>query len=364
MRYIDEFRNKRIAQEILREIKKISSRRANLMEVCGTHTVAIFKYGIREMVPETIRLLSGPGCPVCVTPNRILDQAIALARQENVILAIFGDMLKVPGSSSSLEKERGEGGDIRIVYSTTEALQMARENPGKKVVFFAVGFETTSPTIALSILEAERISLKNYFILTAHKLIPPAMEALLQRKDLKLDGFLCPGHVSTIIGSEPYRFVPEEYSLPAVIAGFEPLDVLQSILMLVRQIEEAKPAVEIQYKRSVKEEGNPRALKVVSEVFEVVDSQWRGLGIIPRSGLALKERYRRYAAEGILQNEVEETVSNPDCLCGEVLCGLKVPSECRLFARTCNPQSPLGPCMVSSEGTCAAYYKYGACPPE
>jgi len=358
MRYVDEFRNGKFAKKLVEEIKNVSKKKIKLMEVCGTHTVAIFKYGLSQLMPENITLLSGPGCPVCVTPNETIDKAIWLVKQRGVILTTFGDMVKVPGSSSSLSQEKSEGYDVRIVYSTMDALKIAQNNLAKKVLFFAIGFETTAPTIAASILEAKRLKLTNYYILADHKLIPPAMKALLDTKELSLDGFICPGHVSTIIGAEPYEFIIKDYRIPCVITGFEPLDILQAILMLVKQIEDNKPKVEIQYKRAVKYEGNPSALNRLYEVLEETDSNWRGIGVIPNSGLRLREKYRDFDIENIFEIKQEKTKYVSGCLCGEVLRGVRIPTECKYFGKLCTPENPVGACMVSIEGACSAYYKY------
>jgi hydrogenase expression/formation protein HypD len=329
------------------------------MEVCGTHTMAIFRYGIKKMLPENIRLLSGPGCPVCVTPNKLIDTAISYARHKEVILCIFGDMLRVPGSSSSLEKEKALGRDIRILYSAMDALEIALNNPLKKVVFLAIGFETTSPTIASTVQMAKEKNIKNFYLLTGHKIIPPAMEALVNTKDLRVDGFICPGHVSTIIGSIPYKPIASKYSAPCVISGFEPLDILQSIYMLCKQVKSKEAKVEIQYKRVVKEEGNKLALEMINKVFKVEDSNWRGIGVIPGSGHNLNEDYKDFDILENLTIEVEDTKEKKGCICGLILQGLKTPLDCDLFKKVCKPENPIGACMVSSEGTCAAYYKYG-----
>jgi hydrogenase expression/formation protein HypD len=358
MKYLDEFSNREVAQKFITKIKEASSTEIKLMEVCGTHTVAIFRSGIQNLIPKNISLLSGPGCPVCVTPNKKIDYAIALSREKDVILATFGDMMRVPGSSSSLTKEMSNGSDIHIVYSTMDALKIAQENPSKKVVFFAIGFETTSPTVAASILEAEKLKIRNYYIIPAHKLIPPAMEALLETKELGLDGFICPGHVSTIIGIKPYESISQNYHIPCVITGFEPLDILQSIYFLVKQKEGGLAKVENQYKRCVRKEGNQVALKMLDEVFEIDDSEWRGMGVIRGSGLKLREEYLHFDAEQIFQIETEEPRVPSGCLCGDVLRGIKIPLECPLFDTICTPEDPQGACMVSAEGSCAAYYKY------
>ena len=327
------------------------------MEVCGTHTVNIFRNGIKKMLPTNINLISGPGCPVCVTPIRYIDEIIALSRESDFIITTFGDMIKVPGSTSTLEKEKANGSDIRVVYSTLDALEVARNNPSKKIVFMGVGFETTSPTIASAVLKAQKDEINNFTVLSVAKIIPPAMKALLEGKEVNIDGFICPGHVSAIIGSQPYNFITTQYKVPCVICGFEPLDILQSIYMLVKQIEDGRAEVEIQYKRAVKPEGNKIALDKINEVFGVVDSDWRGIGNIPLSGLEIKDKYGEFSARKF-EVEIEETKEPKGCRCGEVLRGVIIPPECSLFRKICTPENPQGACMVSTEGTCAAYYKY------
>ncbi|MEA2086878.1 MAG: hydrogenase formation protein HypD [Candidatus Caldatribacteriota bacterium] len=357
MKYVDEYRNKEIARKILRQIKSISEKKINLMEVCGTHTVAIFRNGIKNILPKNVHLLSGPGCPVCVTPIRNIDEIIALSREKDFIIATFGDMIKVPGSTSSLEKEKANGADIRIVYSTLDALNIARNNPTKKVVFMGVGFETTSPTIASVILKAKEEKIKNFSVLCVAKIMPPAMKSLLDTEEVNISGFICPGHVSAIIGSNPYNFIASKYKIPCVVCGFEPLDILQSIYMLMKQIEEGKAKVEIQYKRVVKPEGNKIALKKLNKVLEIVDSNWRGIGNIPKSGLEIRNEYNQLNARKF-KVKIEETKEFAGCRCGEVLRGIIIPPECPLFRKICTPEDPKGACMVSTEGTCAAYYKY------
>jgi hydrogenase expression/formation protein HypD len=358
VKHLDEYRNPELARKIISSIRAESDREVRLMEVCGTHTVAIFRSGIKNILPDNISLISGPGCPVCVTPNQEIDTAIEIAKSDDVILTTFGDMIRVPGSFSSLEKERANGADIRVIYSSLDALNIARQNPDKKVVLLGIGFETTSPTIAGAILSAKNVN--NFFVLSSHKLIPPAMKMLLEAGEVKIDGFICPGHVSTIIGSKAYEFIPQEYSVPCVVAGFEPLDILQSILMLIRQIKDGNPRVKIGYKRAVRPEGNTTALNILDEVFEVYDSRWRGLGIVPLSGLAIRNKYSHYDAKKVFDVKVESENEPKDCLCGEVLRGIKIPLECNFFAKSCTPDNPIGPCMVSSEGTCSAYFKYGS----
>jgi hydrogenase expression/formation protein HypD len=341
-------------------VRLANGRRIRLMEVCGTHTVAIFKAGIRQLLPENVELVSGPGCPVCVTPNEYLDMAIAYSRKSDVMIATFGDMLKVPGSSSSLAKEKARGADIRIVYSSMEALEIAEMNPNKIVIFLAVGFETTAPTAAAAILMADEKRLTNFYVLSAHKLVPPALEALLTAGDSRVNGFLLPGHVSAIIGLEPYEFLIKEYNTPAVVAGFESLDILQSVYMLIQQIHDNTAKLENQYSRMVPKEGNIAACKILLEVYQEAGAVWRGIGSIPDSGLVIREKYQRFDALLNIPIIVEATHEAKGCQCGQVLRGVMLPSACPLFGKTCRPEHPIGSCMVSVEGTCAAWYKYGA----
>lgn len=328
------------------------------MEVCGTHTMAIARNGIRQLLPKNITLISGPGCPICVTSQQEIDQFIKLAQFENVIITTFGDLMRVPGSHSSLQKERANGADVRIVYSTLDCLQIAEQNPDKEVVFLGVGFETTAPTIAAAILEAKRRNLKNFSVISAHKLVPPALVALLENKNVAVNGFICPGHVSVIIGGQAYQSITEKYHIPCVIAGFEPVDILQSIFMLVEQIEQGRGEVEIAYRRGVTYSGNQKARAVLDQVFEVADASWRGLGTISQSGLKIRNEYYEFDAGQRFDLSVENVVEPKGCACGEVLCGTLTPNQCSLFGNACTPDDPIGPCMVSSEGTCAAYYKY------
>jgi len=360
LKFVDEFRNRDNALSLAKEIRKIGDLRVNLMEVCGTHTVSIFKHGIREMLPEGLRLLSGPGCPVCVTPASDIEKAIRMAGLNEVILTTFGDMMRVPGITSNLETARAGGGDVRVVYSLFEALKIARENPDRKVVFFGVGFETTSPGIAVTLIEAEKEGPGNFSLFSCHKLVPPAMKALLELGEADIAGFICPGHVSTIIGAKPYEFIPDKYHIPCVIAGFEPTDILQAILMLSRQAKQGVARVEIQYSRAVREQGNIKAQEVLDEVFEPVCSTWRGIGVIPDSGLKLRGRFKRFDALAWLEiPEIEEKEEEKGCICGHILRGIATPYDCPLFGKTCTPQDAIGPCMVGAEGTCGAYYKYG-----
>jgi len=349
-------------QKMIQFIEKLSKkieRQINLMEVCGTHTVSIFRHGIRSVIPSNIKLLSGPGCPVCVTPVEDIDRMLYIAKQPDVILTTFGDMMRVPGSDGSLYKAKAEGADIRMVYSPLDALKIGEQNENKKVVFFAVGFETTSPSISATIFEAERKGIQNFYIYPVHKLVPPALEVLVNTEELKLDGFILPGHVSTIIGSKVYEFIPSKYKKACVITGFDADDILQAIFMLLKQINENEPKVEIQYKNAVKPEGNPKAVEFINRYFEPFDSNWRGIGIIPKSGLKLKKEYSHRDAEFVFTIPEIQSKEPKGCQCGLVLRGVKIPPECPLFAKICTPENPVGACMVSSEGSCAAYYKYG-----
>ncbi|MBI5144877.1 MAG: hydrogenase formation protein HypD [Candidatus Omnitrophica bacterium] len=361
MKYIDEFRNKNLMQKILQRIQEIAPQgEINLMEVCGTHTQSFFRFGLDKLLPPNIQLISGPGCPVCVSTQDYIDQAIKLANYRDVIILTFGDMLRIPGSKSSLEKERANQAQVRVIYSPLDSLRVAQKNSAKKIIFLAVGFETTAPAIALTIMEAKREKLKNIYFFCALKLIPPAMGHLLKDKRLNLSGFLCPGHVSSIIGTRPYEFVPKKYKIPCCISGFEPLDILESVYILLEQIKKKSPRVANQYMRVVKREGNPKAKRIIAEVFKISDAAWRGFGKITQSGLKVKEKYSMFDAEKIFS--IKRTTHNAprttQCRCGDVLKGLISPSDCPLFAKLCSPENPIGPCMVSSEGTCNAYYKY------
>lgn len=347
------------AELLVREIGRLADRPLRLMEVCGTHTVAIFKAGIRQLLPPQVELVSGPGCPVCVTANSYLDTAVAYSRRCDVIVATFGDMLRVPGSSSSLAAEKAAGADIRVVYSPLDSLEIAQANPGKKIIFLAVGFETTAPVAAATALAAEQAGLDNFFLLSAHKLVPPALRALLTLGEVHVDGFLLPGHVSAIIGEAPYRFLTEDFGLPAVIAGFEPLDILRAVHSLASQLHRGEAALENQYRRVVRPEGNPAAREVLARVYTEADAAWRGIGDIPASGLAIREEYRRFDAPANLPVDSGVAREHPGCRCGEILRGIVRPTACPLFGTACTPEKPVGSCMVSVEGTCAAWYKYG-----
>jgi hydrogenase expression/formation protein HypD len=350
---------KDIVEAIHSLCERIPASGLSLMEVCGTHTMAIWRHGVRPLLPPKVRLVSGPGCPVCVTSPAEVDAAIQIARRPDAIVVTFGDMIRVPGSTSSLERERAEGADVRVVYSPLGALEIAKANPGKRVVFLAVGFETTAPLTASLVLQAGREGIRNLLIFCAHKVIPPAMEALLADDGVKIDGFLCPGHVSAVIGAQAYEFIPRRFGKPCVVAGFEPADILLSIKMLLQQIIESRCAVEIEYARCVQREGNPKARRCMEVVFQPADPEWRGLGKIPGSGLALRPGLSPFDAVTQLGVRMQSVPEPRGCSCGAVLRGVIAPTKCPLFAKACTPEAPVGPCMVSSEGTCAAFYKYG-----
>lgn len=354
----NSFKDPALARGLIESIQALAPEHATLMEVCGTHTVAIARNGIRDLMPEGCRLASGPGCPVCVTSNHDIDAVIALARIPNVILTTFGDMTRVPGSTSSLLKEQADGRDVRIVYSPLDALTIAKENPDRPVVFVGVGFETTTPLVAMAIKRAAAMELKNFSVYAAHKNMPGALDVLMGDPELKVDALILPGHVSTIIGIEPYRFLAEKYSIPGVITGFEPLDVLQGIAMLMRQLHEGRAEIENAYARGVMPEGNPVALAAIDDVFETCTATWRGLGPIEGSGYRIRERYAQFDALRRFEPEIEATQDPRGCRCGDVLRGIMAPNECPLFRTVCSPENPVGPCMVSSEGSCAAYYRY------
>ena len=348
--------------ETLKNLLKQIGKPVRLMEVCGTHTVAIFRQGVKELLPDGLSLISGPGCPVCVTAVEDIEKAMEISKKENVIFTTFGDMMRVPGIKKNLSEAKAEGSDIRVLYSPIDALKIASENKDKKIVFFATGFETTSPSVAATLFEADRKGINNFYIYSVHKLVPPALDALLCSGEVKIDGFIMPGHVSTIIGTRPYGFIAEKYRKPSVITGFEAGDILQGINMLLEQIASNRAEVEIQYKKVVREEGNPKAVALINEYFEPCDAYWRGIGTIPLSGLKLREKYKHRDINSVIKIETS-FISGPQepkgCSCGEILKGIKTPDECPLFAGVCTPENPVGACMVSTEGSCAAYYKYG-----
>ncbi len=362
MKYADEFRDPELAKGLLAAIEREVADypgTMTLMEVCGTHTMSIYQHGIRSLLPKQIRLISGPGCPVCVTPIGYVDQAVAYARLDEVIIATFGDMVRVPGSSSSLLREQARGAQIKIVYSPLDAVALAEKHPEQKVIFLGVGFETTTPTIAGSIIEANRRGLTNYFVLCAHKTMPAPMAALTADPELKVDGYICPAHVSAVIGAEAYQPLADQFKVPCVVTGFEPLDMLRGIQMLAKQVVQGRAEVENEYHRIVKPQGNSKAQELIAEIFESCDADWRGVGSIPDSGLRIREEYAAFDAARQIEVEVEEPKEHQGCLCGEILKGKVTPKDCSLFRTACTPENPVGACMVSSEGTCAAEYKYG-----
>lgn len=329
-----------------------------LMEVCGTHTMAIAKSGIRELLPPNIKLLSGPGCPVCVTSQGDIDTVIELVRQKDIVLVTFGDMMRVPGTYSSLQEERSQGADIRIAYSPLDALRVARENADKEIVFLGIGFETTAPAIAVTLEQARSEGLGNFSVFSLHKVVPPALELIFSDPDINVDGLICPGHVSVVIGVEPYEILAQKHRKPCVITGFETMDILEGIYMLLKQIKQGDAQAEIQYRRVVKREGNLVARQSIEKVFKPVAARWRGLGVIPDSGLALREEFEHMDARLKFNLPEMEEIPIKGCACGEVLTGKISPLECLLFGRACTPLNPVGPCMVSHEGSCAAYYRY------
>ena len=358
IKHSEEYRDAELSRQLAEKIRQTSRRPIRLMEVCGTHTVSIFRSGIRSILPKTIALLSGPGCPVCVTDQAEIDAFVELARQPGVTVATFGDLMRVPGSASSLQREKAEGRDVRIVYSTMDALAIAQKNPDRQVVFLGVGFETTAPTVAAAIAAAAGLKLTNFSVISAHKLVPPALEALMTIDEVRVDGFILPGHVSVIIGLDAYRPFFERHRSPCVVAGFEPADILQAVAMLVEQVEAGRPALENAYPRAVRPDGNPKARRVLEEVFEPADACWRGIGLIAASGLQIRESYAGLDAQRRFSLQLPKAETPKGCACGEILTGKKTPPECPLFRKASTPLVPVGPCMVSSEGTCSAFYKY------
>jgi len=358
MKYVDEFRDKELVRNLAAGIRKITTGEWTIMEICGGQTHSIMRYNLEEFLPEKIQLVHGPGCPVCVTPLEIIDKAIHIARMEDVIFTSFGDMLRVPGSEKDLLSVKAGGGDVRLLYSPLDALKIAEENPDKNIVFFAIGFETTAPANAMAVSEASRRGLKNFSILSSHVLVPPAMEAILSSKQNKIQGFLAAGHVCTVMGYEEYLPIAEKYKVPIVVTGFEPVDILNGIFQVIKQLEEGKHEVENAYGRVVTREGNPAAKKLLEEVYNVTDMKWRGIGNIPASGFRLAEKYVDFDAE--LKFDVGDIIQqeSPLCIAGEVLQGLKKPGDCPAFGRECKPEHPLGAPMVSSEGACSAYYRF------
>jgi hydrogenase expression/formation protein HypD len=358
MKYVDEFRNADAAEGYSRLIKKTITEPRVIMEICGGQTHTIMKYGIEEMLPEELTLVHGPGCPVCVTPLEMIDKALSIASRDDVIFTSFGDMLRVPGSKDDLLSVKANGHDVRIVFSPLDAVNIAGRNKDKKVVFFAVGFETTAPANAMAVVEAKRRGLKNFSILSSHVLVPPAIEALLSNRQSKIQAFLAAGHVCTVMGYEEYIPLSAKYKIPIVVTGFEPVDILQGMYMAVRQLEENRYEVENQYGRVVSKQGNLPARELLKTVFRTVDRKWRGIGTIPQSGFSLKDSYSEFDAEKIFDVANVDVNESPLCIAGEVLQGLKKPSECSAFSSICKQEHPLGAPMVSSEGVCAAYFHY------
>lgn len=363
MRYVDEYRDAEAVQRYVHALERLVTRPWTLMEVCGGQTHAIIKFGVDSLLPPQVTLLHGPGCPVCVTPLELIDKAIAIARQPNVIFTSFGDMLRVPGSQSDLLSEKARGADVRMVYSPLDALAVAEKNPAKQVVFFAVGFETTAPANAMAVYQAHARGITNFSLLVSHVLVPPAIEAILSSPYNRVDAFLAAGHVCAVVGYEEYFPLAAKYQTPFVVTGFEPLDIMQGIYMCVRQLEEGRAEVENQYARAVKREGNPHAMQIVTDVFEVVPRKWRGIGPIPHSGLGLRPKYAAYDAEKRFNVEAITTEEPAECISGLILQGIQKPYNCPAFDTRCTPEKPLGATMVSSEGACAAYYRYRSAAP-
>lgn len=358
MKFIDEYRDPESARKYAAALARITTRSWTLMEVCGGQTHAIVRFGVPDLLPPEIHLIHGPGCPVCVTPVEKIDKAIAIASLPGVIFCSFGDMLRVPGSASDLLHVRSAGGDVRIVYSPIDALQIARDNPGRQVVFFAVGFETTAPGNAMAVYQARQEGLANFSVLVSHVLVPPAMESILASPRRTVQGFLAAGHVCTVMGYRDYEPIAQKYGVPIVVTGFEPLDLLQGIFMCVQQLEQGRAEVENQYARAVRADGNSPALRLIGEVFEVIPRRWRGIGEIPNSGWGLRPEFKALDAESRFGIETPGVEEPGDCISGLVLQGLKKPSDCPAFGKACTPEHPLGATMVSSEGACAAYYRY------
>ncbi|MBE6066475.1 MAG: hydrogenase formation protein HypD [Clostridium lundense] len=359
MRYISDFRNPKLASRVLKDIETLTTKNITIMEVCGTHTMSICKNGIKELLPKNIRLISGPGCPVCVTPQSYIDTAIELSNRKNVIITTFGDMINVPGSVSSLKIQRALGSDIRVVYSPIDSLKIAKQNLDKEIVFLGVGFETTSPIIALSILKAKHENISNFSVFQSMKTMPSVMKKLVKDEEVNIDGFLCPGHVSVITGARSFEFLSKEFNIPCVVAGFEYNDITYAIYMIAHMIAEGTSEVKNIYGRFVKYEGNERAQNTISKVFTSAGSTWRGLGYIEGTGLEFRKEYKIYDAKERFNLHIVDSEMPSGCICGEVLKGIKEPADCKLFSKVCNPSNPVGACMVSQEGTCGIYYRYG-----
>ena len=358
MKYVDEYREPKLAQKLSRELHKITTKPHVIMEVCGGQTHVIVKFGIDKLLPKDVELVHGPGCPVCVTPLELIDKAIEIASLKEVIFCSFGDMLRVPGSKKDLFSVKAEGGDIRIVYSPMNALKIAQANPKRQVVFFAVGFETTAPANAMTVYQAKQKGIENFSALVSHVLVPPAIEAILSSPNNRIESFLAAGHVCTVMGYTEYEPIAKKYNVPIVVTGFEPLDILQGVYMCVKQLEEGRAEVENQYVRSVVREGNKHAQEIVSQVFLVISRKWRGIGEISQSGLGMKTEYEKFDAEKKFDLRNYEVAESEECISGLILQGIKKPSECPAFGTKCTPEHPLGATMVSTEGACSAYYRY------
>ncbi|HET9155075.1 MAG TPA: hydrogenase formation protein HypD [Myxococcaceae bacterium] len=359
MKYVDEYRDAEVARALSRKIAETATRPWVLMEVCGGQTHSIVRYGIDRMLPENVELVHGPGCPVCVTSLEMIDRAHAIANHPDVIFTSFGDMLRVPGSRGDLLRLRSQGADVRVVYSPLDAVGIARENPGKRVVFFGIGFETTAPANAMAVLQAKKQGVKNFSMLVSHVLVPPAIAAILQAPGNRVQGFLGPGHVCAVMGFREYEALADSFRVPIVVSGFEPVDLLEGVWMAVKQLEEGRAEAENQYRRCVTRAGNRPAQELIFEIFEVSDRKWRGVGSIPKSGYRLRHEYREHDAEKLFEVEEIETAESSVCISGLILRGLKKPADCPAFGKACTPQTPLGATMVSAEGACAAYYQYG-----
>ncbi|MBK8026647.1 MAG: hydrogenase formation protein HypD [Chloroflexi bacterium] len=360
MKYLDEYRDGELTKRLIDQIAATVTRPWHIMEVCGGQTHSILRSGLDQLLPPEIELIHGPGCPVCVTPLELIDKAVAIAAMPNVIFTSYGDMLRVPGSQKDLFSVKAGGGDVRMVYSPLDALKMAQNNPDKEVVFFAVGFETTAPANAMSVYQAKALGVNNYSVLVSHVTVPPAISALLESEDVRVDGFLAPGHVNAVMGYWEYELLVAKYHVPMVVTGFEPVDLARGILLAVQQLESGRAAVENAYSRAVTREGNTAGQKIINDVFELCDRKWRGIGIIPMSGYRLRDAYKAYDAERRFPSvQSITTQESPVCISGQILQGLKKPNECPAFGKTCTPQTPLGATMVSSEGACAAYHRYG-----
>jgi hydrogenase expression/formation protein HypD len=358
MKYIDEYRNEKVARNLVSKLENIATKPWVLMEVCGGQTHTLMRYGIDEMLPRKMEMVHGPGCPVCVTPLETIDKAVALAERKEVILVSYGDMLRVPGSSTDLLHVKARGGDVRMVYSPLESLKIARENPSREVVFFGIGFETTAPANAAAVWQAQRLGLKNFSLLASHVLVPPAVSLLLSSPENRVQGLIAPGHVCAIVGTSEYEGLAKQFHIPIVVGGFEPVDLLEAIVMLTAQLEEGRAELENQYSRSVAAEGNIRAQQLVAEVFEVCDQKWRGLGLVPGSGLKMREAFHAHDAEAKYDLHDIAVDEPTECISSEILRGIKRPTDCPAFGSRCSPESPLGAPMVSAEGACAAYYHY------